>query len=449
MEALGARLPSVLAQRLRYADVEEVAALVLIQYSRGGFSVEDSAPTGAGPGVFEERVAALLNAAPGRSYVKDCELIAEYRQAGPAGPRNSAIREEFRRQTSRSIRFYIEVLLEGRGISAPGDAAVEELRDGVQARLFGEAEFGSLASSYRPGRGMTFERYLLRKAFWLAQDRVAQYAREEPVRVPISAEGSREGRSHAADLSLAEVLEDPEAVSPLHAASSAEETARRLREARERLGELFGWLESRGADARKRLLPYLIYKAYVEPEMIPAGLLELVEGGMAPLQREYLAAQEDLMVMRERLLEAGEKLRVAAARPPSKAEELRGRFGAGAGELNELEQVARKSLIGELEEELRASDPGKEHRWVCEVEYMLAWKRHADARKSYEQWLEKLESYLRCRKPWIRSQRELARLRGAPQGTIGREMAELRRELNAYRIGREGEGGAWSVEGET
>ncbi len=221
-------------------------------------------------------------------------------------------------------------------------------------------------------------------------------------------------------------------MSPFHAALSAEETGERLARARGRLKDLFAWLEARGVSGRKQLLLYLIYKAYVEPEVIPAGFMALVSGGRAALRKAYLEAQGQLMAVQERFLEAGARLRLAAARVPAKAEELRRRFGLTPDALVELELIARKSLIGELEEEIQASDPDKEELWVCQVEFMLAWKRRAEAQKSYEQWLWRIGAYQHCRKPWVRSQRELAQLLGTPQGTIGRELAELRRELRRF-----------------
>lgn len=60
---------------------------------------------------------------------------------------------------------------------------------------------------------------------------------------------------------------------------------------------------------------------------------------------------------------------------------------------------------------------------------MRAWKDHERSLKAYEECCGELRNYLEFRKPWIRSQKELAGLLGAPQGTIGRELADVRKLL--------------------
>ena len=72
---------------------------------------------------------------------------------------------------------------------------------------------------------------------------------------------------------------------------------------------------------------------------------------------------------------------------------------------------------------------GQEEKWASQVEYMLAWKRHALAQRAYLKSCVEMRRYEDFKKPWVRSQPELADLLVAAQGTIGRELAEIRELL--------------------
>jgi hypothetical protein len=166
----------------------------------------------------------------------------------------------------------------------------------------------------------------------------------------------------------------------------------------------------------------------VEPEVIPANIPFRIIGGRARLEREYRESCSALEQLRERFLETSAVLGARSALAQRKTEELTHLHRRRSQDLVTLENVARKSAIEELDDEMKALDPEREQTWACEVQFMLAFKRRAAAQGQYEEMAGQLRRYSDYRKPWVRSQKELTNLiadYALKQGTVGRELAEI------------------------
>lgn len=458
LDALRQSLLQALGDCLRFADPQAVTELALAQWVRNkppreeleGMQAAQPASSGRHTDWVRRQAQHQAGLAAAASFVRDCESVAEYQAPGTGKKRRAAIREEFRLHTHREIENRIEALFEGQGCLSPGDAAVERLCGQVQDKLFSEAGFGKLASSYQPARQRTFERYLLWKAFRLAQDCMRSFFKKEPPMVSLSAGGPAKTGEEGPGRSWLDLVPGPEAASlpdpdgQLNETDEAEDGSASsmsltlppsepeslgVQRAKERLEEVLGWLCDHQVNVRPRALVFLYYVAYVEPDIIPDWVVRQVVGGRAGLREDYLAAQQRLEQVRCKFLEGAAGLEAASSLLRRKREELRRRFGLLGGDLLDLELIARQSPKGELDEELQASGAARQEKWACQVEYMRAWKDHERSLKAYEECCGELKNYLEFRKPWIRSQKELAGLLGAPQGTIGRELADVRKLL--------------------
>jgi hypothetical protein len=429
-------LPEVLRNHLHFADPQKVAELALIHLGRCKLSKEELerslAQMPADPKEYgawrKEQAERLAGAAAHALYVQDADKVAEYRLAQTGVHSSASIREEFRQRTLATLRFHLEVLLEGRGVSNAGDAALDDFCKEIQEELFSESAFALVAFSYLPAKGMTFERYLLRKAFWLAQDHVKEFLDHTPATVPLNGVDSASDTAEKPGRNLSELLEDPMSVSPGEDTSFREETERRLSQAQARFKALLRWFGAKGVSPRKQALVFLYFKAYVEPEVIPANIPFGIVGGRVRLEREYHEACSRLEQLREGFLETSVALQDRSGLAQRKAEELTHLHGRRGKDLIMLENVARKSTVEELEDELAALDPEREAMWACEVEFMLAFKRRAAAQGRYEEMVGKLRRYTDYMKPWVRSQKELTNLiadYALKQGTVGRELAEI------------------------
>ena len=454
LEALREHLPARLKKVLCFAEVEDVAALAVVQVGRSRPTNDEleqwlvERPTTAEDYKAWRRDQAERLLDPKVDYVGDCERVAEYRHARTTVERRAAICEKFRQDTAGRVRYHIEALLEGRGRSAPGDVTLDGLVEEVQARLFSDAEFGKLTLSHQPAKGMSFQCYLLRKAFWLSQDGVDAFVRK-PAIISLDGPVSTQSRSGGDGCSLGEMVGEPapndilradETEAPatpqdlrfLQHPPSPEECADRVQLAKQILEKVLDWLQDNKAGGRRTALLFLYYKAYVEPEVLPEAVIRLIVGGQEKLWRDYLDAQEQLAQVRCEFLEVSARLESASSLRRRKFEELRCRFGQTCTDLLGLTFIEAKSMIGELEEELKALDAIREEKWACQVDYMLAHKRHASAQRAYQKSCAELRTYLEFKKPWIRSQKGMADLLGASQGGIGRELAEVRAMLRDY-----------------
>ena len=155
-------------------------------------------------------------------------------------------------------------------------------------------------------------------------------------------------------------------------------------------------------------------------------------GGRRRLREEYRQVLLDLDQSRAEFLEAAAEVEKFRSDFNRLERTLRSRYGVEPAELAGLEVLARKSGLGELEEELDTADPVREDRWACEVRCMMAWKRAEAARKAYEKACDSLKRYQNHQKPWVRKLKEIAGLLREPAGTIGRELAEAKRLVDEY-----------------
>ncbi len=461
LDALRVLLPKALGDHLRFADPQAVAELALAQWGRNkppleelkGMPAEQPASSGRHADWVQQQAQQQAGLVAAASFVRDCELVAEYQAPRTSKRRRAAIREEFRLHTNREIENKIEALFDGHGCLSPGDATVERLCGQVQDKLLSEAGFGRLTSSYQPAKQRTFERYLLWKAFRLAQDCVRSFLKQEPPIVSLSGGGPAKTDDRGPGRSWLDLVHGPEAASPpdlegqqneldeaedASAASMSltippsEPQSKGVQQAKERLEDVLDWLRDLEVDARRRALVFLYYMAYVEPDIIPDWVIRQVVGGRARLRKDYLVAQQRLEQIRCQFLEGAADLEAASSLLGRKREELQRRFGLQDAGLLDLKLIARQSTKGELEEELKASRAARQEKWACQVEYMQAWKGHESSLKAYEECCGNLRNHLEFRKPWIRSQKDLAELLGAPQGTIGRELADVRKLLQGY-----------------
>ena len=436
LAGLGEVLPEVLKTRLHFADPQKVTELALIQTGHGKPSKEELerllAQRPVDPEQYRtwrrEQAERLARAAARAPHVQDADRVAEYRLAQTGLNRSASIREEFRQRMTAALRFHLEVLLEGRGVSCAGDATLDDFCREVQEELFSEPAFALAAFSYLPAKGMTFERYLTRKGFWLAQDQVGAFLAGTPAMVPLNGADAADDTADKPKRGLSEILEDPMSVPPGEDTSVREEGERRLSQAQARFQALLRWFGAKGVSPRKQALVFLYFKAYVEPEVIPVNIPFRIIGGRRRLEQEYAEACSRLEQLRECFLEKSAVLEDKSALAQRKAEELTHLHGRRGKDLIMLENVARKSTVEELEDELAALAPEREAMWACEVEFMLAFKRRAAAQGQYEEIVGKLRRYTDYLKPWVRSQKELTNLiadYALKQGTVGRELAEI------------------------
>ena len=384
-------LPEVWKTHLHFADPQTVTELVLVHLSRAKPSREeldallaqmpaDAKECGAW---LQERAETRARAAAEALCVRDAEAVAEYRRAQTGRHRSAGIREEFRQRTTAALRFHLEVLLEGRGVASPGDAALDDLCREVQEQLFSEPVFGQVALSYLPAKGMTFERYLMRKGFWLAQDQVEVFLANTPPTVPWEGADPADDSAGQPRRGLSELLEDPTSAPPDYETAFREAGERRLSQAQAGFQALLQWFATRGVSLRKQALVFLYFKAYAEPEVIPASIPFRIIGGRARIEREYRESCSALEQLRERFLEISALLGARSALAQRKTEELTRLHRRRGKDLVTLENVARKSTIEELDDELKALEPERERTWACEVQFMLAFKRRAAAQAQY------------------------------------------------------------------
>jgi len=429
-------LPEVLRALLHFADPQKVTELVLVHLGRAKPSREElegwlaQMPADAREyGAWrKEQAERRARAAAEALYVRDAEAVAEYRLAQTGRHRSAGIREEFRQRTTAALRFHLEVLLEGRGVASAGDAALDDLCREVQEELFSERVFGQVAFSYLPAKGMTFERYLTRKGFWLAQDQLEVFLANTPPTVPWEGADSAGDSADQPRRGLSELLEDPRSAAPDDETAFREEGERRLSQAQAGFKALLRWFATQGVSLRKQALVFLYFRAYAEPEVIPASIPFRIIGGRARLEREYRESCSALEQLRERFLETSALLGARSALAQRKTEELTHLHRRRGKDLVTLENVARKSTIEELDDEMEALDAERERTWACEVQFMLASKRRAAAQVQYEEIAGQLRRYTDYRKPWVRSQKELTNLiadYALKQGTVGRELAEI------------------------
>lgn len=427
-------LPKTLKQRLHFADPAEVAVLCVIQLgytfpsgleSEAVVSQRPTEPNDLSKWLAE-RAEALVRSIVTAPCVRDCDLAAEHNHSRTSTTRQAAIREEFRQRTEAHVNYLLQVLMEDRGVSEPGDVALETLADQVNEKLFSEIAFRRTASSYRPSGGSTFQRYLLREALWRSQDCVNAFLKHQPEMVSLDDYASSEQSDEGSERSLRETVADPAAVPPDTAATLREEAEQRFGQAKATLDELLDWLAANRVSERRQALVFLYFKAYVEPDIIPANVLDLVLGGREQLRIDYLKAQDELRSLQARFQESCAELDKATAVLRHSAEQLRFQFGLLAKDLLDLELIASRSTNAELEQELEDLDPSREQGWACQVRYMLASRRYGAAQRAREKRCAELQPYLDHQKPWIRSQQELADLLGISRGAAGRELAAIR-----------------------
>ncbi|MBL9128011.1 MAG: hypothetical protein JNL97_10210 [Verrucomicrobiales bacterium] len=451
-------LRTKLKASLKHADVGEVVGLALAQLEHRdlGAAAEEAgeAPSRAEAstrGDWLERVAGILaRGVEAEAFVDECERTAEYRSSGTSSDRRTEIVRGFLEEQRRRIRDWVEAMLEDRGRSLAGDAAVDEVAGKVMDVLFSQAAFDKLTSAHRPGKGMTFRRFLEKKAFWMCQDAVAKYVEGQPYVV------SLEGLLGVADPRLepdvlpgggggwdadaetgGEGLPGWEAGEGGPPGESGEEGGVD-REGSARgfsLRDLLEWVDAQDIGERPKALVYLYYKAYVEPEIVPEFVVRMSIGGIARLREDYADTQQALETLRMEFRAAATDLAAKESQSTARFEALRRRFRPDPREWADLEAMAGRSTLTELEEEMLAADPAREEKWVCELEYMMALRRLDLARRAYEKARLEMAPYLGVRKPWVRSQKELSDVLGAPVGTMGRELAEIRRVLRDYPLG--------------
>lgn len=453
LEALKACLPSMLEKHLRFAPPCDVAALVFIQVRWSGVERHTldlwfaERPSGSQEyrKWLRKKAAELVTPLP--PYVDHCELVAEYRNPKTTKQRRAVVRELFRAETSARVSSFVDAVLEKRGRAGAGDVTIERICLRAQDKLFGESEFGKVALSYQCAKGMTFERYLLRKGLFLVHDEVEAFLQSEPETSPIDDRAKTGTVGHGRgwqqeadqeetgkvqhDLQTSHDVEVECFPLPKLTGTGRSAVLNVANDATARLRDVVARVRTILDSERHVALVFLYFKAYVEPEVIPRRVVQQVGGGKSRLQRDYDATQCALQQLREEFIEAAANVDAVDSQLRRKAGELRSRFGVGATDLVGLELTARRSAIGDMEKVLSSVNPAADAQRACALEYMLAYKRVAAAQTAYEDACACLRRYNDYMKPWVRSQKELAELLDAPQGTIGRELAEMRAALRS------------------
>jgi hypothetical protein len=466
-----------LGKYLKFALPDKAAQLVMIQLGCPGVRRKSKRrPTNHPPPAtreeapWEDAVRRDFAGVERLEYVGDCDHVAEYVGLAEPEPRRHEIRQLFRYRYVRPadscdtagmpaveaedepvrdkdedperadrrpslIEYWVRARLIANQVEDPGSARREELAEQVLDRVFEELRgesptrrFDETAATYRPEAGRQFKNYLGQVVEWQVREVVRQPAGEV---APQSHQGLvndpvKPDPDAPVVIGLSDLFPPSSVPFAGQAPESIEEAEEGIPELGRRLKELASCMAARLKE-RELSLFYLYFKAYWQPDLIPTWVAAMVQGGRNRLEAGHADAMAELNLAFEQYLEASGSLADAERCLESRERAVRG-AGASPADLAGLQIIARSTAMGELRDEIQALNPHREVRWHHEVEYMIAWKQREREQHRYEDACEPLQAYATLRKPWVRTQKELAGLfiTHPSTGAIGRELAAMK-----------------------
>lgn len=421
--------------RLQYASLEEVLILCLRQIEYGDLSCaalkewlsKGSAKQNSREQAIQQWVEEICQRAANSGYVRDCERIARFLDPRTTATDREKIVWQFRAEYA-TWTYGSETQAEGdpptgclgaRLIAYLGKReAGSRLSEGqakVDAKVFSPEGFNQCACQYRPAAGRKFENFFKQWIGWRCGDVAKEMRKEVPAGGPPWVGSMIDLDAILVGLCSPEVAREEED-SPLCAFAMFH-------------GALEAYRQEQ-ADQGKATLAVaafeLRYRAYLDPENMTPATQRYVQQRLNSLRDEFFACQERLRVLEEKLREAEYDWDIAREQAEERRQAIENE-GCSALEIDELQRIASGRNKTEMEKDLHSLGRGQRAtKEGLRLQYMIAYKTLALAHGRLELRRKEWEQWAGCRKPWVRSQKEIEALLGIDQVTVSRYIAEVK-----------------------
>jgi RNA polymerase sigma factor (sigma-70 family) len=409
---LGDKVEAHLRKKLRprFASVDDVIALIRHQLSFTHLSPDtvenEFERLPSDPQSRKHAIAALvLKISKGveeAAYVEDCERVAQYLNRKTPPDVREGIRGYYRQRywdwaRGKLAAYLLFYFNNDRG---KVEACLGDAEERLDEKAFSPESFARVTGEYRAANGRTFAMFIRQWIVWRSIDVAKTMAREEIERclAELVAEEAR-----GDDMPLGGWVGELDT-------EEAERVRDALRQCLDRLG------------IEERTVLELRWKAYVSPDDVAPGTLEVVkgvwgQGGIEEVIADYEKCRARISKLRARLRKAELERDRAYVGLALRREELEG-VGYSGVVLDRLEG----GTSGEIEERDWPGAWGQPRNRKLEDEYVEAWRKYERAKRRLEKLRCKWAKYKNMRLPWVRSQPEIERLTGIDQSTISRRL---------------------------